>query len=85
MTNPVDPCVGCGQNDDHPKDHVYTQDPEHPWVSWHMDCHANVGCKTCREALESLPGYEAGVIGDEFRSLLVARMSAQLPLQNGGE
>jgi hypothetical protein len=76
MANPVDPCTGCGQIDDHPKCHVYTGDPERPWISWHKDCHANVGCEACGPELEALPGYERGIIGDEFRELLKARMVA---------
>jgi hypothetical protein len=83
MTNPVDPCTGCGQTDDHPKCHVYTADPARPWISWHKDCHANVGCETCSAELEALPGYVRGIIGDKFRSLLVAKMEADAARGSG--
>jgi len=70
--SPVDSCTGCGQTDDHPKDHVYTADPTRPWVSWHKDCHANTGCETCKSELAAIQGYESGIIGEELRSMIVA-------------
>lgn len=79
---PVNPCVGCGQRDDHPRHSVYAQDPNTPWVDWHKDCHANIGCAVCRQELDDLAvsyGYKPGVIGDEFRALLVERAEANAP------
>jgi hypothetical protein len=75
--NPVNNCVGCGQTDDHPRHSIFTGDPSTPWVDWHKDCHANTGCEVCKTELNALPGYESGVIGDEFRSLLVAKMESE--------
>lgn len=69
MTNPALPvrtCVGCGQHDDHPR-HVVV-DPAHgEEIPWHMDCHANLGCKTCQSSLTGANGAQ----GHELRAHIV--------------
>lgn len=44
--NPVTACIGCEQEDDHPK-HVIGL-PDGSDVRWHMDCHATATkCESC--------------------------------------
>lgn len=39
-------CLGCGQEDDHPKHLVGLQDGSE--AAWHMDCHSRAtGCSVC--------------------------------------
>lgn len=58
-------CVGCGQEDDHPR-HVIAQAGAS--VPWHMDCHAATGCEVCKQQIADA----AGVKGDELRTHLIA-------------
>lgn len=63
---PVRSCVGCGQDDDHPR-HVVI-DPRHgDEIPWHMDCHANAGCETCQMSVRD----SNGVKGHELRQHIV--------------
>ncbi len=58
-------CVACGQRDDHPR-HV-TATPAGS-VPVHMDCHAAMGCDTCRQQIADADGVQ----GDELRTHLIA-------------
>lgn len=63
MSNPVRPCLGCGQSDDHPR-HQVVLPPDMTSVYWHMDCHAQVtGCEICKPVVQSAQGKT----GDDFR------------------
>lgn len=47
-------CDACGQQDDHPRHHVY--DPENNGdTTRHMDCCAAAGCPVCKEVLAGAP------------------------------
>lgn len=81
-TNPTRNCTGCGQVDDHPRHAIYTGDPATPWTEWHKDCHANSGCEVCKEELEAIQGYEPGIVGEEFRQLILAHYAS---LQEEGQ
>lgn len=67
VANPVKTCLGCGQNDDHPK-HVVTL-PDHSETTWHNDCHsrANPSCEICTHVVAHSDGRQ----GDELRAHIV--------------
>lgn len=55
-------CLGCGQNDDHPKHLVGLQDGS--TAAWHMDCHARAtDCATCSANVAD----KGDVKGSDFR------------------
>lgn len=62
-------CIGCGQEDDHPRDIVTLQDGTD--VYWHMDCHALTGCDTCADQVHAANGAQ----GDELRAHLTTKDS----------
>lgn len=60
-------CVGCAQEDDHPR-HVIATAPGQV-ANWHMDCHVlATGCEVCQKQIADA----AGVKGDELREHLLA-------------
>lgn len=61
-------CLGCGQEDDHPKDNVYVGGDK-PWVHWHMDCHARAGCEDCAHSTRN----QGDARGEEFRQILLTQ------------
>jgi hypothetical protein len=63
-------CIGCGQNDNHPK-HVVVIDDTHESVAWHMDCHsrASTPCPVCTTQTAGA----SGVTGDDLRAHLIAK------------
>lgn len=63
----VRPCLGCETSDDHPKHVVALRDGSD--ASWHMDCHALVGCEVCREQTRN----QGATRGDEFRAILTTQ------------
>lgn len=64
--NPVRPCLGCGNEDDHPR-HQVVIPPDQTSVFWHYDCHALVtGCELCKPIAEAA----AGRTGDDLRKFL---------------
>lgn len=65
MAGRIRGCVGCGQEDDHPR-HVIAQGDTS--VPWHMDCHAATGCEVCRQQIAGADGAQ----GDELRTHLIA-------------
>jgi hypothetical protein len=67
MANPIRPCIGCGQSDDAPRDHVVVGDKS---VFWHHDCHAAVDppCPSC----EWLVKHKGSLKGDDWRSHVIA-------------
>jgi hypothetical protein len=66
-TNPVRPCLGCGQSDDHPR-HVI--DVGGVDTFWHYDCHAQVtNCELCVPVAKAAEGKT----GDELRKHLTSR------------
>lgn len=65
MPGPIRGCVACGQEDDHPRHVIAT--PAGPVVV-HMDCHARMGCETCRQQILAAGGAQ----GDELRAHLIA-------------
>lgn len=65
-------CIGCGQNDDHPR-HVIALGSSA--ALWHMDCHVlSTGCEVCKAQLEACDTSTKsdGVVGDELQSRLLA-------------
>jgi hypothetical protein len=56
-------CLGCGQQDDHPRHVTDTGD-------WHLDCHARSGqgCELCEAATDS---HDGELKGDDLRAHLV--------------
>jgi hypothetical protein len=55
VSNPVRPCIGCTQTDDHPKHQVVTTSGES--VFWHMDCHVlATGCDLCEQQTKGARG-----------------------------
>ncbi|MCW2767563.1 MAG: hypothetical protein JWO11_3522 [Nocardioides sp.] len=69
MSNLVSACLGCGQEDDHPK-HVIAVDPTN-LVRWHYDCHdAIAGCPdVCAPIVKSAKGKT----GEELRTHLMLK------------
>lgn len=66
--NPINPCLGCGQVDDHPK-HVVAVDPVTD-VWWHYDCHhAVTGCQVCAPVVAAAQGKT----GEELRAILTSK------------
>lgn len=51
---PVRPCLLCGKYDDGPRDQAWL--PDGNTVFYHMDCHAMVGCETCKAVIETTGG-----------------------------
>lgn len=67
MSNPLRPCIGCAQTDDHPR-HVIAL-PDGSEVTWHMDCHrVATGCEVCSTQTAGAEGSK----GDELRAHLLA-------------
>lgn len=70
MTNPVRPCIGCAQRDDHPR-HVLVA-PDGTQIPWHMDCHALASdCEVCTAQLEGVGGVDGNPKGDALRAHLI--------------
>lgn len=71
-SNPVRPCIGCGQADDHPRHVVVVASgEEHVEVLWHMDCHdLATGCDVCHAQLEGVGGVDGNPKGDQLRAHL---------------
>jgi hypothetical protein len=66
--NPVRTCIGCGQQDDHPR-HVI--DAGGTDVTWHMDCHVfAAGCEVCKHQLDGVGGAKGNPKGDKLRAHL---------------
>lgn len=67
-------CIGCGQEDDHPR-HVTD------FGDWHNDCHARSanGCELCKAVVDSAGDLKGGDLRahieqyDPAKSVLVAR------------
>ena len=57
----IRPCLGCGQEDDHPRDVVGLSDGS--TVYWHHDCHAHAGCQSC----QWLVAHKGKLKGDKWR------------------
>ena len=67
--NPVRPCIGCGQTDDHPRHVLVVGDAD---VPWHMDCHViTTGCALCQHQLAGVGGVDGNPKGDALRDHLV--------------
>lgn len=68
MTGRIRGCVACGQQDDHPR-HVIAAVAVAgaKTVDFHMDCHASMGCETCRAQISGADGAQ----GDELRTHLI--------------
>lgn len=70
MSNPVRPCLGCGQYDDDPR-HVWAL-PDGGTAPYHMACCAMArDCEVCAAQLEDVGGVQASPKGDELRQHLV--------------
>lgn len=72
-SRPLRTCAKCGVTDDHPR-HVVgavVGSGDEP-VNFHMDCHAQLGCRVCLHQL----GDAAGATGDDLR----AHLSSLSPL-----
>jgi hypothetical protein len=68
MTNPVRSCLGCGQDDDHPR-HMLVIPPDMTEVPWHMDCHAKVtNCELCVSSIEGAKDKT----GDDLRDHILS-------------
>jgi hypothetical protein len=68
MSNPTFPCLGCGQEDDHPK-HAIAVDPINV-VRWHYDCHSAVtGCEICAPIVKGAKGKT----GEDLRTHLMSK------------
>jgi hypothetical protein len=64
--HPIRNCLGCGQQDDHPRHHVVLQDGSS--ALWHNDCHSRAsGCPECTAVVNSAGGAQ----GDELRAHIV--------------
>jgi hypothetical protein len=72
-SDPVRPCIGCGQSDDHPR-HVVDNGTGNDAL-WHPDCHARSanGCEVCEAQIAGVP---SGTVGDELRAHLVTTGSS---------
>jgi hypothetical protein len=57
-------CIGCGQEDDHPR-HDIINVSDGSVVSWHHDCHARA---TGNEASKAVA--DTGLTGDELRAYI---------------
>lgn len=62
----IRPCAACGQKDDHPR-HVIAMTPTES-LFFHMDCHANNDCPTCKQQIADAKGAQ----GDKLRRHLIA-------------
>jgi hypothetical protein len=62
----IRPCAACGKEDDHPR-HVISLTPTES-LFFHMDCHANNGCDTCKQQIADAKGAK----GDKLRGHLIA-------------
>lgn len=65
--NPIRSCLGCGQEDDHPR-HQVVIPPDMTSVYWHYDCHAQV-----TKCLDCIPIAQAadGRTGDDLRTFIM--------------
>lgn len=62
----IRPCAACGTEDDHPR-HVIAMTPTES-LFFHMDCHANNGCQTCKQQIADAVGAQ----GDTLRGHLLS-------------
>ncbi len=70
--NPVRPCFGCRQFDDHPRHELYGV----PDSAMHMDCCAELrGCGICARARS---GLAASVVGEAFREHVLTLPPAEV-------
>ena len=84
MTNPVRPCHGCGQTDDHPRHHHVERTPFGDVDRiLHLDCCASLGCPGCKAQIEGAEGLRGDELrqhiqglGHEFHAALQARLNA---------
>lgn len=51
---PVRPCIACGQHDDHPRHVIDLGGGE--TSMFHLDCHALMGCETCKPQAAAAAG-----------------------------
>jgi hypothetical protein len=69
-TNPVRPCLGCSQSDDHPK-HM-TASPDGAFLAYHMDCCAIArNCEICAAQLDGVGGPGGNPKGEKLRQHLM--------------
>lgn len=61
-------CLGCGQDDDHPK-HVVVITADHESVAFHMDCHSRFSnpCDICTSQIAGANG----ATGEALRNYLI--------------
>lgn len=64
---PVRPCVACGQHDDHPRDQVDLGGGETAY--YHIDCHALMGCESCKWQADAAAGATGQGMLDAIISL----------------
>lgn len=69
---PIRPCLGCGQEDDHPRDQVGLKDGSVAF--FHHDCHAALGCLSCKW----LVAHKGQLKGEKWREHIQA-LHAALP------
>jgi hypothetical protein len=68
MSNPVRPCLGCGQSDDHPR-HVIDLDGQNV-ANWHHDCHSVItNCELCAPIVKGAKGKT----GDDLRNYIIEK------------
>lgn len=65
MPGKIRGCIACLQEDDHPRHVIYRSGES---VPVHMDCHAAMGCDTCKQQIADADGVQ----GDELRTHLIA-------------
>ncbi|MCW2904216.1 MAG: hypothetical protein JWO67_6481 [Streptosporangiaceae bacterium] len=66
--NEIRPCLGCGQEDNHPR-HQVVIPPNQDSVWFHYDCHAAItGCEIC----VPIAAAAQGKTGDELRDHLMS-------------
>jgi hypothetical protein len=62
----IRPCLGCGQEDDHPRDVVALSDGSTAY--FHHDCHALLGCQSCKWLVQ----HKGRLKGAKWREQIVA-------------
>lgn len=76
---PLRNCVACGQVDNHPRDVVALRDGSVAY--YHHDCHARLDppCASCAWLVQ----HKGDLVGDEWRSQIVAVHDALTPEDHG--